>query len=52
LKENIKYLEEFSDKIQNSIKDLKEIYEKINENKEKIKIEISKVFTNIRNAFS
>ena len=31
---------------------MKEIYEKINENKEKIKTEISKIFTNLRNALN
>ena len=52
LKENIKCLEYFSNNIQNSIDQLKTIYEKINENKEEIKMKISKVFTNIRNVIN
>ena len=49
LKTNIKYLEDFTNSIQSSIVELKKIYEKINKNKEEIKINISKIFTNIRN---
>ena len=49
LKENIKYLEDFSNKIQDSIAELKKIYEKINENKEDLKMKISKIFTHLRN---
>ena len=49
LKENIKYLEDFSEKIIDSVNKLKEIYEKINKSKEEIKLKISKIFTKIRN---
>ena len=48
LKENIKSLEELSNDISKSIKELKEICEKMN-NKEKLKISIQKIFTGIRN---
>ena len=52
LKKNLKCLEDFSNNTQNSIEELKKIYEKINENKEEIKMNISKIFTNIRNAIN
>ena len=46
---NIKNLKELSNNIESSIKELKNIYEKINERKEKLKEEIQKIFTRIRN---
>ena len=49
LKENIKYLEDSSKNIIESVNKLKEIYEKINKSKEEIKLKISKIFTKIRN---
>ena len=49
LLENLKLLENFSKNIENNIKDLKNIFEKINEDKEALKIKVSKFFTNIRN---
>ena len=49
LKENIKYLEESSKNIIESINKLKEIYNKINESKEEIKLKIINIFTKIRN---
>ena len=49
LKENIKFLENYSNEIENSINELKGIFEKINENKEEIKMKIAKIFTKIRN---
>ena len=49
LKENIKLLEELSNKLNESFDDIKKIYEKINENKEEIKLSIQKTFTNLRN---
>ena len=52
LRDNIKYLEEFYDKIENSINELKKIFENINEQKEKIKLKILNVFTKIRNAIN
>ena len=49
IKSNIKYLEEISNTIQNSIDKLKVTFEKINKNKEELKLEIQKTFTKIRN---
>ena len=49
IKDNIKLLEELSSKFNESFVDIKNIYEQINEKKEKIKLIIQKVFTNIRN---
>ena len=49
LAENIKILEELSSKIENSINELKKIIENINDNKEELKLKISKKFTQIRN---
>ena len=48
LKDNIKFLEELSNNIQQSIKDLKVIFEKMNKNKEELKLNIQKIFTKIR----
>ena len=45
---NVKKLEELSNKIEPTIKQLKDIYEKINESKDKLKGEIQKIFTKIR----
>ena len=42
-------MEKFSDKINSSINELKEIIEKINEKSDEIKIKIQKTFTEIRN---
>ena len=52
LKDNVKFLEELSMNLEKSIKELKDIYEKINENKEEIKLKIQKVFTKIRNTIN
>ena len=52
IKDNIKQLEELSNGIQESIKQLKIIYENINKNKEKLKEEVQKIFTKIRNAIN
>ena len=49
LEKNIKYLEELSNTLEPSIKELKNIYEKINNSKDKLKEEIQKIFTKIRN---
>ena len=49
LKENIKTLEELSKDLDKVIKELKDIFEKVNERKEKLIMDIQKVFTNIRN---
>ena len=52
LKENIKYLQDLSNNIENSINKIKEIIEKINEKKEEMKIKIQKIFTKIRTALN
>jgi len=52
LNENLKNLEEYSKNIEGSIKELKNIFEKMNENKEEIKLKISNIFTKIRNAIN
>ncbi len=49
MKDNIKYLEEISNNIQESVNNLKIVFEKINENKEEIKNNIQKLFTKLRN---
>ena len=45
---NIKYLEEFSSDIIESITELKKIFEIINKNKEELKMKIYQIFTEIR----
>ena len=49
LNDNIKYLENLSQNIEETIKNLKNILVKINEDKEKLKLEIQNVFTKLRN---
>ena len=49
LKENIQYLENISKTFEQTINELKNIFEKINKNKEDLKIQIQKIFTKIRN---
>ena len=49
LKENMKCLEQLSNSFGESINKLKEIFNKINENKEELKLKIQKIFTKIRN---
>ena len=49
LEENLKYLEDLSKTIKDSIIELKNIFEKMNENKEEVKLSIQKIFTSIRN---
>ena len=49
LKENIEYLEEYSENIGESTIKLKDLYENIIKAKEEIKLNISKTFTKIRN---
>jgi len=48
LKENIKYLEDLSNTFQQSINELKQLYERINNNKEELKMNIQKIFTKIK----
>ena len=52
LNENIKCLENLSSNLQESIKELKMIFEKNEKNKEEIKMNIQKIFTKIRNALN
>ena len=52
LKDNIKYLEDLSKTLEQSINKLKEIYEKISKNKEELKLNIQKIFTKIRNTLN
>ena len=49
VKDNIKLLEELSTQFNESFNDITKIYEKINENREKMKLKIQKIFTNLRN---
>ena len=49
LKENIEYLQKLSISFEESINKLKEIYKKINDDKEELKIKIQKIFTLLRN---
>ena len=52
LKVNIKILEDFSNSIENSIEDLKVIFEKVNENKEELKKNIQQIFTKLRDVLN
>ena len=52
MKDIIKYLENISLNINNSIDELKKIMNKIDENKEELKIQVSKIFTKIRSALN
>ena len=52
LNENIKYLEDLSLYLEKAINELKNIFEKINENKENLKFNIQKIFTKIRDAIN
>ena len=52
LKENIKILEELSNNIEQSIDELIKLVEKINNDKEKLKSNIQKSFTFIRNVLN
>ena len=48
LNDNIKILEDLSSNIKDSIKEMKQIIEKIEEDKDKLKLEIQNMFTKIR----
>ena len=52
LKNNINHLQDLSYNIQFSIDELKTVYLKMNENKEKLKVEIQKIFSKIRDEFN
>jgi hypothetical protein len=49
LQDNIQCLENFSKTLESSINELKELFQKINENKDNLKLEVQKIFTNLRN---
>jgi len=49
LEENIKNLEDLSNKIEQAIKELKDMLEKINKNKEELKTKIQVMFSKMRN---
>ena len=51
-KENLKYVEELSDKVQNLFDNLKKILKKINKDKEELDLKIQKIFTKIRNTLN
>ena len=52
LKDNIKSLSIFAKNIKDSINQLKNLFEQINESKEKLKLNIQSIFTKIRNALN
>lgn len=52
LKQNIEILENLSDSLQKSLNEIDKIAEIINENKEKIKIKIQKIFTKLRSTLN
>ena len=52
LKDNILHLEDISNNLNESINKLKNLFEQINENKEKIKLKIQNEFTKIRNVLN
>ena len=52
LKKNIKILEDYSNQIEQSLNELKKIYEKMIKDKEELKMEVSKIFTKIRSALN
>ena len=52
LKDNIKILDDLSITLTQSIIELKNIFEKISENKENLSIKVQKIFTKLRNALN
>jgi len=52
LKENIKSLEDLSNSFNNIFKEIKEIFEKVEKNKEDLKLKVQKAFTKIRTALN
>ena len=52
LEGNRKYLEDISLKVTNSVNELKKLVNKIDENKQELKIKVSKIFTKLRNVIN
>ena len=52
LSENVKYLTELYETLERSINDLKNLYNNIPEKKEELKLQIQKIFTQIRNSLN
>ena len=52
LNENIKYLQDLSNNLENTINELKTIFENINKSKEELKLYVQKVFTKIRSTIN
>ena len=52
LNENIKYLQDLSNNLENTINELKTIFENINKSKEELKLYVQKIFTKIRSAIN
>ena len=52
LNENIKYLQDLSNNLENTINELKTIFENINKSKEELKLYVQKIFTKIRTAIN
>ena len=52
LKENIKCLEDMSENLENIINKIIQEFDKINENKEALKINIQKIFKKLRNSIN
>ena len=52
LNENIKYLQDLSNNLENAINELKDIFENNNKRKDELKLYIQKVFTKIRSAIN
>ena len=52
LNENIKYLEDLSNNLENLLNELKILFDKINKRKEELKLKIQNTFTRIRNALN
>jgi hypothetical protein len=52
MNDNIKYLKEISAKIQESINDAKNLFERMTDNKENLKMKVQKCFTKIRNVLN
>jgi len=52
LNKNIKFLQDLSNNLDNTINELKTIFENINKNKEELKLYVQKLFTKIRSAIN